>query len=342
MKKDVRLRPPPRLPDLMWSAEHPNVAAREALQRGVDALGLSFAGTIKGELEAVHQFRIAVRRLRAVLQLFRPVLQQGWFNRYRAELRLLSRTIGAVRDCDVLWQNIIDASPELDPLLRDALAPVYDGLMERRRREHDEASAWLSAPRYQALTQALPAAAVRPGMPSSSIRALLPELVQPLVRAVQRAGAKLNQRSRPGAFHRLRVKIKPLRYTLEMLESGEGGWPHKAVRRLKAMQETLGAQHDLVIAMAWLQEFAASAALSRQTLLAVGALHQVFHRRGVKMARRASHRWRRLASCAVCQKTQGEIITRVAQPPARKRSGTLTLAPRGGERTRTPVPPPRA
>jgi CHAD domain-containing protein len=146
MKKDVRLRPPPRLPDLMWSAEHPNVAAREALQRGVDALGLSFAGTIKGELEAVHQFRIAVRRLRAVLQLFRPVLQQGWFNRYRAELRLLSRTIGAVRDCDVLWQNIIDASPELDPLLRDALAPVYDGLMERRRREHDEASAWLSAP----------------------------------------------------------------------------------------------------------------------------------------------------------------------------------------------------
>src|SRR5437764_271800 len=60
-------------------------------------------------------------------------------------------------------------------------------------------------------------------------------MVRPTARAVVHAGARLQASSPPEAFHRLRIRVKRLRYMLEMLRKIGGKRTKKAVRRLEEM-----------------------------------------------------------------------------------------------------------
>ncbi len=60
--------------------------------------------------EGVHQMRVATRRLRADLRTFRPVLDREWSEPLRDELRWLGRSLGAVRDADVMLASLVRCS----------------------------------------------------------------------------------------------------------------------------------------------------------------------------------------------------------------------------------------
>ena len=64
-------------------------------------------------LEAVHQGRVALRRLRAALALFRPVRRVG-HARMNATLKWLADVFGVARDRDILRDSAID--PTLGPV----------------------------------------------------------------------------------------------------------------------------------------------------------------------------------------------------------------------------------
>src|ERR1700746_1994895 len=55
-----------------------------------------------GEMEGIHQGRIAIRRLRAAMTLFKPVVSDMSFRRLSSETKWLGRLLGAARDLDVL------------------------------------------------------------------------------------------------------------------------------------------------------------------------------------------------------------------------------------------------
>ncbi|HUD90898.1 inorganic triphosphatase, partial [Sphingobium sp.] len=54
------------------------------------------------EPKALHQARVAVRRLRSALSLFKPILLETDIQRFRDELRWLAGMLGQARDLDVL------------------------------------------------------------------------------------------------------------------------------------------------------------------------------------------------------------------------------------------------
>jgi len=58
-----------------------------------------------GNGEAVHQARVALRRLRSALSIFRPMLIGSGFDRFNDELRWLAGELGKVRDIDVLMER---------------------------------------------------------------------------------------------------------------------------------------------------------------------------------------------------------------------------------------------
>jgi CHAD domain-containing protein len=59
-------------------------------------------GTIKGEdIEALHDMRVASRRLRAVLRIFRECFPKKKFKIQDEKLKSLIQSLGAVRECDV-------------------------------------------------------------------------------------------------------------------------------------------------------------------------------------------------------------------------------------------------
>jgi CHAD domain-containing protein len=64
-------------------------------------------GTLKGEdIEFLHDMRIASRRVQAVLKIFRGAFPKKLFNNEYEQIRLLIRSLGAIRDLDVFIEKI--------------------------------------------------------------------------------------------------------------------------------------------------------------------------------------------------------------------------------------------
>ncbi|HKV54012.1 MAG TPA: CHAD domain-containing protein [Candidatus Binataceae bacterium] len=314
----------PHAPVVKLSGGDVATAARALLKGATEAVGLNYAGALGGDDEAVHQYRIGTRRLRAAIMLFQPVLYIRWVNRTCTELKVVGHTVGAIRDNDVLRQTLDEASAQIEPSFRAALTPVRDALITQRRAQHHKAAERLTSARYLAMVERIPLAPVKKSAASVTVDTLLPEVIRPLWRKLERAGSKLDADSPPAEFHRLRIKIKRLRYALEMIEPGEMKQTIKAVKRLKEMQDKLGVQHDLAAAAVWLHESATAGALPTDTLLAAGALYQVLHRRGLKLARQAWKGWKKLERSGIIQETLDEIARR-AQTPAHE-SDTVNAA----------------
>lgn len=91
-----------------------------------------------GDQEAVHQARVALRRLRSAFSVFKPMLEDETGERLRQEVKWLAGLLGSVRDLDVLVARCRDDA------LRERLA-------EARASAFQEAFATLSAPRVRAL-----------------------------------------------------------------------------------------------------------------------------------------------------------------------------------------------
>ena len=58
-------------------------------------------GVRRGDMEAVHDMRVATRRLRSALRDFMPLMDKRPSKRVRKELKRLADALGAVRDQDV-------------------------------------------------------------------------------------------------------------------------------------------------------------------------------------------------------------------------------------------------
>ncbi|MCL6546812.1 MAG: CHAD domain-containing protein [Bryobacteraceae bacterium] len=80
------------------------------------------------EAEAVHDLRVAVRRLSQSLAVFGSLLPSGPLKKARKRLKRLRRAAGAVRDCDIALA-----------LLAEEGVPAEDALCLRLRKERQEA-----------------------------------------------------------------------------------------------------------------------------------------------------------------------------------------------------------
>ncbi|WP_114954507.1 CHAD domain-containing protein [Sphingosinicella terrae] len=193
-----------------------------------------------GDGEAVHQARVAMRRLRTALSLFRPMLVGNDFQHLRRELRWATRQLGEARDLDVLVgrqgastaQELLDARDEAHDQLRAVLRGARARALMLRLALWIEGGAW----RYR----------------KRSGGALAPFATAQLDRLwnkVQRRGARLAEIG-DEARHRLRIDVKKLRYSAEFLSGLHGSKP--AGRRrdsflaaLRDLQESLGDLNDL-------------------------------------------------------------------------------------------------
>jgi triphosphatase len=277
------------------------LAARAIVRFHLRVLTAVEDGARTGDVDAVHELRIATRRLRAAIRLFAPLLPARFVESAENDLGWLAGHVGAVRDRDVLFAALQAAAARLDPELRERLGPVGVAVHEERAHALAELEAALDADRYRALVQRL--SAFVEGQTSPRRRRPLGEtaagLVRPLVRSARRAGRRLDDDAAPAMFHRLRVRVKRLRYALETLR-GFGGKPlRRLLRGLENLQDVLGEAQDAVTQIAWLRGYAAKPRVRTASLLPVGAVIQALSRRGTKRRRKGLKAWRRLEEAAV-------------------------------------------
>ena len=80
------------------------------------------SGTLKGDdVESLHDMRVAARRLRAVLRIFRDCFSRKKMKKHDGRLQSLIRSLGAVREHDVFLAFLAEQRSGLDPKDRKAI-----------------------------------------------------------------------------------------------------------------------------------------------------------------------------------------------------------------------------
>ena len=93
------------------------------------------AGTRAGEdSEALHDMRVATRRMRAAYDLFVPYYKPKAVGRFKRGLRRTGRALGSVRDLDVLLGKMQHYVSDLPAEQGQALQPLMDDWRTRRKR----------------------------------------------------------------------------------------------------------------------------------------------------------------------------------------------------------------
>ena len=78
-----------------------------ALQRYLDALNQEIDGVRSGkDVESIHDMRVASRRLRSGLELFKPCLPAKHFPIWEKQVRKVTKALGAARDTDVQLERL--------------------------------------------------------------------------------------------------------------------------------------------------------------------------------------------------------------------------------------------
>jgi CHAD domain-containing protein len=216
--------------------------------------------------EAVHDFRVGLRRLTTVLRAARRLHGKRRPRELAKALGRFGEATNALRDEEVLDETLQAA------LLPEACRPAIRAWLDERAR-HEDALREQAVQLIQGgeLTAALAAArALAAGKPKKGDEPL-PQFAWELLRQAQREVRALLPVAREdtAGMHRLRIRFKRLRYTAEMLGGFMTGYdaaealrtaaprrprpePHyAAVAKLAArMQKDLGLVHDADVALA--------------------------------------------------------------------------------------------
>jgi CHAD domain-containing protein len=196
-------------------------------------------GMLPGE-EPVHDLRVALRRLRAAVRLFKlgdPALAAG--------LRALQQAAGEVRDLQLqeLWLQ----SPEGDPA--SALLRSVRPRLRRRERHFAGALVAYRAEHRPRLLAALEELRVPGRLDGDWVRG---RLARRLERALERLPPA--RRLQPVPAHALRIAVKKVRYEAELLAPALPDLLAPLLEELQPLQEALGDLHDADVRVAALWE----------------------------------------------------------------------------------------
>ncbi|MBV8685318.1 MAG: CHAD domain-containing protein [Alphaproteobacteria bacterium] len=208
---------------------------------------------------ALHQARVAMRRLRSALTLFKPVVADEEFERIRSELRWFTGKLGEARNLDVLIAGDAGLGGEREAAqfrkdLRQARKAAYAGVGDALRDPRFlllvlDLVAWSEVGAWRSLGRA--------GHPIPEFAC---ERLEKGWRRARKAAADMAASS-PEERHRLRIDVKKLRYAAEFFASlaPKDSKPRqrKFLDRLEAMQESLGKLNDVETAKAIAPELAA-------------------------------------------------------------------------------------
>jgi CHAD domain-containing protein len=212
--------------------------------------------------EAVHQARVATRRIRSDLRTFRDVVQPTWAIPLREELRWLGGELGAVRDADVLGARVRGREARLASADRPAVERLAEGLDEKRAGARDDLLSSMREPRYAALLDALVEAAAAPvllaDVAESPARAALPPALEGPWKHLVAAIERVREEGTDEALHAARIRAKRVRYAAEAVAPVFGKRAESFAEAAVALQDVLGEHQDAVVASAWLRETAVS------------------------------------------------------------------------------------
>ena len=222
--------------------------------------------------DAVHQMRVACRRLRSDLRTFAPLVEADWADGLRAELAWLAGVLGAARDLEVLRERIAAATGDdpQAPLDDSAVRDIDAILAERQLAAVADVEAALAEPRYALLLERVVEAARHPALPAAAqepAATALPPLVGTAWRKLARRARLLAPDGPDADWHQVRIRAKRARYAAEASTPALGAPAGRLGAAAESIQDLLGQHQDCVVAAETLLDIAGQA--RGDTVLAV-------------------------------------------------------------------------
>ena len=227
---------------------------------------------VGSDSEAVHQARVATRRLRSDLKTLEPVLSPAAVVRLREDLAWVGGLLGAVRDLDVVTHRVEDRAKRVPQAEDEASASIVTVLRDDRRVRWSELVEGMGSARYINLLEALVTASHEPpmadGWSDRRARPVFRKLVGKTWRRTARAVAALDRDPSDAALHEVRKRAKRARYAAELGRGVFGKPARRLAKQLEAIQDELGELQDAVVAEASLGSLADRGLPSRAAYLA--------------------------------------------------------------------------
>ncbi len=216
--------------------------------------------TKRYDAEALHQMRVALRRLRAAISLFSDVVGDDRINTIKTELRWLGVEFGPARDMDTLLAEV------LKPLRKQqasepGLVSIGKMFARERLKSHRRAREAVQSARFRTLVLDTaewieagpwsmsedPVMRARREMP---IEIHAAKQLSRRRKRIRRRGAEIGDLS-PEQLHKLRIQVKKTRYAAEFFSSVYQGKKSakrgkKILSSLMQLQNCLGGIHDIM------------------------------------------------------------------------------------------------
>lgn len=214
----------------------------------------NYGAAVSGEVEPLHDCRVATRRLRELAPLVTAELGRKATRGVRQRLQRVGQALGAVREIDVAielleeltgdGQTPVDAAVRLRQHLDDLRTPARRVMV----RELERAHAAKLGRRLQRLAGDLRGSVT--GAWSGTLARRMSARGTQLRDAVEAVGVLYV----PERLHAVRIAAKKLRYGFELAAEAGATQRRAPARRLKAVQDTLGRLHDIEVLASLIQE----------------------------------------------------------------------------------------
>ncbi|WP_299019718.1 CHAD domain-containing protein [uncultured Photobacterium sp.] len=202
------------------------------------------------DVEFLHQYRVALRRSRALISLLKSLFKPEQKNMLKAELKTMMLETNLLRDLDVFLIKMDDYFSCLDHQYHQGLTCFFDELQHMRRKTHKELKKWLRSDNYdqqcqlvKGLIAELEFCTTAKGHAHSQDFGR--DIIWKHFDEVQTLCNELTSNSPDQSIHELRICCKKLRYLLEYFSPI---FPTKVgkeqIKHLKQLQDELGEFND--------------------------------------------------------------------------------------------------
>ncbi len=209
-----------------------------------------------GHEEAIHDLRVATRRLTEALGVWRTFLDPAAGDDAGKALRRLRKRLGSARDAEVRYATIAELAPRAAGASAPMLELLLEGLERRRVRARARAAKAARPARIARVLEAVDAARApmigriaRLADPMREPRGRVEKRHERSDAALARAVGSVDL----GVLHEARIAVKKDRYAAECLDAVIGGVDASRIGRLRALQQALGAVQDGAVAAAWIE-----------------------------------------------------------------------------------------
>lgn len=223
------------------------------VRQRLGALARMLPAARSGDVSAIHQARVATRRLREAL----PVVARGAsLRKLSRAIRRLTRALGPVRELDVALLTLDELAGTRD-VPQSGVAALQQAIKLERSRMHIDMRRSIDRCRIDKVSQKLLTAAKKQDKLGPRPRVADPKQLGVArgraARRGERLAAKIENAAAiylPARLHEVRIAVKKLRYAMEIVRELSGSRATVRIMTLKRAQDLLGRIHDLEVLIA--------------------------------------------------------------------------------------------